>query len=183
MTIACSSSSDGGSSSTEDNPITAPTRSPTSGGEDASASAITIGPGGGTSSSGGADDQNPGAPNAANTPNNGTPKNNVNVIECGGVTCQGDTELCCVGDLGQTKTCTAKGAACVGATVECGGRDNCGAGEVCCLRIGELKAACSAEGACGGQNQFVFCRTDADCPNGKVCVGTNGSFEEHKACF
>jgi hypothetical protein len=108
-----------------------------------------------------------------------------NFVECGAITCHGETAACCVGSQGATKDCFEQGGACGGAVIECGGRENCGSGEVCCLRLGgptPPHASCTVAASCTG-SVWQFCRTVADCNPGQICATTTGAFSEHKACL
>jgi hypothetical protein len=142
----------------------------------------------GSTSSGGADQQTPppqgSSTSSSSSSTSGSPQP-FSTVECGTTFCTGADATCCVGDQGATKTCSRKGQPCLGAVVECGGRSNCGGGQICCLRLnqGQGAATCRAENDCAGNNNIIFCRTEADCLAGQKCVNTTGSFSDHKGCI
>lgn len=107
-------------------------------------------------------------------------------VECGNSMCGGPNATCCLNDQGATRKCTNDPNAACEVAVVCGGRANCGGGEVCCLTINTNGSAgdtkCAAESACKGTRNLIFCRTDADCPTGELCVATAGAFREHGIC-
>lgn len=89
-------------------------------------------------------------------------------INCGGLTCDMNTQECCsdfvMGVL--TLTCETQGA-CPGAVVTCDGPEDCSGGDVCCAQQQGIECAPT----CGG---LVLCANQNDCPSGSMCCPLQG---------
>ena len=114
---------------------------------------------------------NPGT-DASDIPDGGVPVT-PGQVECGGQTCNLQTNTCCAlpdgGGTCPTGTTCPSGTA----TIHCAEKADCTGSDVCC---GTLNPAGSADTKCGKGPcapeplTVQFCRTNSECENGKPCV-------------
>jgi hypothetical protein len=123
-------------------------------------------------------------PDAATTMLDGAPpsadadrrESSAGVIECGGLQCNADSELCCAG-LAGVSTCARRDVGCGAGTARaCDGPEDCDRESVCCAHpaaLGGYRSACTRPSDCDKAGGAPLCRGAADCYGPyKTCAGT-----------
>jgi hypothetical protein len=170
--------------------------------DDGSVTAISGGPGTSpTGSAGGG----PGATtgNAPSSPTGGpssgpgtgpTPTPSTKPIACGGGSCDGATQECCItvgggpGGGGSTSsaggppsdptmaTCTPKGKCGGDIALSCSSAASCVSGQVCCADLSADAPAATCQPSCA-RGDAQLCVSDKDCPMGRTCQDTQVGFK------
>lgn len=106
------------------------------------------------------------APSPADPARDAAPASKEEGVACGATVCSGDKPQCC---LDGTATCVSSDQDCNGIRLSCDDPSDCSTGSVCCARLHRERATCMSRSACENGDDFVLCRTDADCPTGQHC--------------
>jgi hypothetical protein len=100
-----------------------------------------------------------GTPDAAMPPTSGT-------IECGGLSCDADNQVCCAGPAGTT-SCVRRDLGCgTASTRACDGPEDCDGERICCAEaalVGGYRSSCIKPSECVNAGGAPICRRAADC--------------------
>jgi hypothetical protein len=122
----------------------------------------------GTGGQGGA--PSPDAGNPTPTPPDARPPSGSGTIECGGVRCNADIEMCCAGAAGTTSCVRQNDNGCGAAASarRCDGPEDCDGERICCAQaavVGNFRSACLKPSDCVDGGGAALCRGPADCFN------------------
>ena len=135
-----------------------------------------------------------------------TPPKSTAPIACGGASCDGATQECCItvgggpGGGGSTSsaggpptdptsaTCTPKGKCGGDIALSCSSAASCTGGQVCCANLNadaptaKCQPACGAGGGTGGGGggqggTAQLCASDKECPKGRTCQDSQAGFK------